>query len=543
MNEGQRELLRSLIVLSAALLAAAPSLAAAQTCSPGTEVRIETGLVCGIVSGDTTQWLGIPYAAPPVGALRWQAPQPHSPWSTTLSAVQKGAACTASEDCLFVNVIEPTQRSPDPLPVMVWIHGGGFVGGEGAIYDGSHLATAGGVVFVSMNYRLGVLGFLAHEAFGPHSGNYGLEDQQAALRWVRRNIGAFGGDPNNVTIFGESAGGSSICDQLASPTAAGLFDKAISQSGQYNSVTGVPTGLQPQDCKAILPTHAEAVAAGDSFANTVGCSSAPDVAACLRNLPASTVRTTPGTAAPTIDGETLTMSPRRAFASGAFNRVATIIGVLQDENLVASPKTVADYKAQVQKYYGDKSSEVLELYPVEVFDSPFIAFREVSADSNTVCPGLKTAENISRYTTVFAYQIDDTDAPLLGPFYPDGSVPNGAYHAAEHAMLFPGSVIVGSPPAVLNQNQAVLSRQMTAEWTMFARTGDPTATKTPVWLQFEKHPRGRLENRKRLEWPVMSLQPAGDSHLTTADAIAAIHNCEFWDRFWDDRGEHRRGAN
>ncbi len=534
MNRGHRDLQRSLFVVSAVLLAAAPIQAGAQTCSPGTEVRTDTGLVCGIVSGDTTQWLGIPYAAPPLGSLRWQAPQPHSPWTTILAAVQKGAACTASEDCLFVNVIEPTQRSRDPLPVMVWIHGGGFVGGEGAIYDGSHIATAGEVVFVSLNYRLGVLGFLAHEALGPHSGNYGLKDQQAALRWVRRNILAFGGDPNNVTIFGESAGGSSICDQLASPTAAGLFDKAISQSGEYNSVTGVPTGLQPQDCKATLPTHTEAVAAGDAFAKTVGCASAPDVAACLRNLPASTVRATPGTRAPTIDGETLTMSPRLAFASGTFNRVRTIIGVLEDENLVASPKTASDYEAQVQKYYGDKASEVLELYPVEVFDSPFIAFRKVSADSNTVCPALKTAEHISRYTTVFAYQIDDTDAPLLGPFYPDGSVPNGAYHAAEHAMLFPGSVIVGSPPAVLDQNQAVLSRQMTAEWTTFARTGDPTANKTPVWLQYDKHPRGRHENRRRLEWPVMSLQPAGDSHLTTAEAISAVHNCEFWNRFWDD---------
>src|SRR5689334_15686529 len=312
-TKGRLVRLPSVAAVAGIMLAAASSEAA--TCTAGTEVSTDRGWVCGIVAAGTTQWLGIPYAAPPVGSLRWQPPQPSPSWSTTLAAVQKSAACTSSEDCLYLNVIAPARSSREPLPVMLWIHGGGFVSGEGAIYDGAPLAVAGNVIYVSTNYRLGVLGFLAHDALGPHSGNYGLQDQQAAMRWVRRNIGAFGGDPNNVTIFGESAGGSSICDQLASPTAAGLFDKAISQSGQYNSITGVPTGLQPQDCKAILPTQQEAHAAGATFAARVGCGNAVDVAACLRSVPASTVRSTPGTSAPIVDGTTLTRQPGQAFAS------------------------------------------------------------------------------------------------------------------------------------------------------------------------------------------------------------------------------------
>ena len=532
MTRGRPFSLPSVAAVAGILLAAGSSEAA--TCAAGTEVSTDRGWVCGIVAANTTQWLGIPFAAPPVGSLRWQPPQPSASWNTTLAAVQKSAACTSSEDCLYLNVIAPTRSGRDPLPVMLWIHGGGFSSGEGAIYDGAPLAAAGNVIYVSTNYRLGVLGFLAHDALGPHSGNYGLQDQQAAMRWVRRNIRAFGGDPDNVTIFGESAGGSSICHQLASPTAAGLFDKAISQSGQYNSITGVPTGLQPQDCKAILPTQQEAHAAGATFAGRVGCGNAVDVAACLRSVPASTVRSTPGTGAPIVDGMTLTRQPGQAFASGNFNRVNTVIGVLQDENLSGTPTTAADYEARVRALYGRHASDVLELYPLIRYDNPYIAFREVSADSNTVCPSLTTAGDMARWTTVFSYVIDDTDAPLLGPFYPSATVSNGAYHAAEHALLFPGSIIVGSPPAVLDLNQQVLSRQMMAHWTTFARTGDPTADRTPLWPQFDKSPEKRAAKGKRLKWPVMSLQPAGNSYVTTAEQVSAVHNCEFWNTVMGD---------
>ena len=181
--------------------------------------------MCGFVSNGLTEWLGIPYAAPPVGALRWQPPQPHAPWTTTLQALHYPDECPQSahrtrcgrrpsEDCLYLNVYRPPQRQRHALPVLVWIHGGGFQGAPTRIYPDDNLAQAGNVLFVSLQYRLGVLGFLSIPAFGAHAGDYGLVDQQAALQWVKTNISAFGGDPHNVTIFGESAGGSSVCDQL-----------------------------------------------------------------------------------------------------------------------------------------------------------------------------------------------------------------------------------------------------------------------------------------------------------------------------------------
>ena len=317
------------------------------TCAPGTNVLTTDGPVCGIASTTATgvnEWLGIPYAAPPVGALRWQPPQPPTPWSTTvpLPATAFGSECTTtsgtagSENCLFVNVWAPASATPtSDLPVMVHIHGGGFTGGNGNA-DNSLLASTGDEVIVSMNYRLNIFGFLAYDkALGANSGDYGLQDQQFALRWVQDNVAAFGGDPSKVTTFGESAGGSSQCDLIASPTAEGLFEQAISVSGEYNTLLGYPTSLEPQDCKSSLPTKAEANAAGKNFAAAAGCTgSASAVATCLRALPAAIVESiagggvTPGhpggypnggqgTVGPTINGTTLTMSLRQALADGA----------------------------------------------------------------------------------------------------------------------------------------------------------------------------------------------------------------------------------
>jgi para-nitrobenzyl esterase len=405
---------------------------------------------------------------------------------------------------------------------MVWIHGGGFVGGAGAFYDGTDLAKTGPVIFVSMNYRLGIFGFLADKALGGHSGDYGLEDQQAALQWVKTNISAFGGDPNNVTIFGESAGGSAICDQMASPTAAGLFNKAISQSGEYNSVLGAPTGLQPQDCKATLPTESQAQAAGASFAQGMGCGTATDVAACLRSVPASALLTASGgTLSPIINGSTLTLQLQRAFATGRFNRVPAVMGVLRDENLVGSPTTAADFVADIQAQYGPFASRVLALYPLDRFDNPYIAFRTVAADSDTVCPALRTDRRVSRWATLYGYVIADTDAPLGPlPFYPSRSVSDGSYHAAEHQLLFGNW-----DTTPLDLNQQALADQMKAEWTAFATSGDPTTTGTPVWPKFRSPDK-----------PVMLLQPAGDSEVQTESELSAAHNCGFWDSV-ANRGE------
>ena len=246
------------------------------------------GPVCGTTaSNGGDEWLGIPYAAPPVGSLRWVSPQPHAPGRRRLKrprlprvhqpAGKTGPPATgSSEDCLYLNVYAPPGGGSD-LPVMFHIHGGGLFKGSGA-GDYSLMASTGHEVIVSTNYRLGIFGFLADSAFGRHSGDYGLQDQQAAMRWVQQNIAAFGGDPHRVTIFGESGGASSMCDQIASPTAKGLFQQAINGSGEYNTLFGGP-GVRPgggydlehQDCKSALPSQSQANRIGAAFAASVGC--------------------------------------------------------------------------------------------------------------------------------------------------------------------------------------------------------------------------------------------------------------------------------
>ena len=512
----------------AILIASAAPRATADTappgCDAGTTVGTVSGPVCGINSDGVTQWLGIPYAAPPVGQLRWQPPQAPTPWTDPLPAVQYSAGCpgagvpTTSEDCLYLNVIAPPNPSGQHLPVMVWIHGGGFQFGASSEFSGANIASSGHVVFVSMNYRLGLLGFLATKALGAHAGDYGLQDQQAAMRWVQNNISSFGGDPNDVTIFGESAGGSSVCDQLTSPTASGLFGKAISESGFYNSITGVNTSYQPQDCKSTLPTEQQADAAGDAFATRVGCTNAAQEAACLRNTPLATLTADAGggvagvTNSPIVNGTTLTMSPAVAFARGRFNRVSTIMGTLRDEDLLGSPTTTDQFNADVQAQYGSFASRVLAAYPLDRFASPYVDFRTMMADANTICPALRTEATLSRWVKVYGYEIDDTDAASGGA----GSLPQGAFHGAELRLLFPSLI---APGTTLDANQQALANQMTAEWTTFATTGDPTATGTPVWPQFN-----------RGDSPVMSLQPADDSALTNVAQLSAIHQCGLWNR-------------
>jgi len=470
-----------------------------------------------------TQWLGIPYAAPPVGELRWQPPQPPTPWTTPYPAVQYSAGCpgagvpVTSEDCLYLNVAAPSNPTDKHLPVMVWIHGGGFQFGASSEFSGVNIASSGGVVFVSMNYRLGVLGFLATSAFGAHAGDYGLQDQQAALRWVQKNIAAFGGDPHDVTIFGESAGGSSVCDQLASPAASGLFGRAISESGFYNSITGVNTSYQPQDCKSTLPTEAQADTAGDAFATRVGCTDPAQEAECLRSTPLATLRADAGglsgaTNSPIVNGSTLTMSPSVAFARGQFNRVSTIMGTLRDEDLIGSPTTSDAFTADVQAQYGSFAPQVLAAYPLDRFATPYIDYRTMMADANTICPALRTEDTLSRWVKVYGYEIDDTDAASGGA----GSLPQGAFHGAELRLLFPGLIAAGT---TLDANQQALANQMTAEWTAFGTTGNPTATGTPAWPQFQGH-----------NGTVMSLQPAGDSQLVNRQELSAVHNCGLWDR-------------
>ena len=516
------------------------------TCAPGTTVTTTDGLVCGISSttaSDVNEWLGIPYAAPPIGNLRWKPPQPPAPWPGTLAATQFGSECTTtsgtagSENCLFVNVWAPTTATPtSDLPVLVHIHGGGFTGGNGNA-DNSLLASTGDEVVVSMNYRLNIFGFLVDDkALGANSGDYGLQDQQFALRWVKANVAAFGGDPSKVTTFGESAGGSSQCDLIASPTAAGLFEQAISVSGEYNTLLGYPTSLEPQDCKSSPPTKGQANAAGKNFAATAGCGTGNGtaVAACLRALPAATVESIAGggaghpggypnggqgTVGPTINGTTLTMSLRQALKTGHVNHVRVIAGTDRDEDLVAYANeaafpvtTPAAYATLVDTQYGSVASQVLAKYPVTHFDNPGVAWRTVAADSDTVCPSLVTDQDLASRMPTYAYEIDDNDIP--------------PYAAAGAGVVAPGASHVGAwflnpvTPA-LDANQQTLQDQEIAYVTAFARSGNPsTATGAPPW------PRFNAQNNPE----EISLQPASDTEVVTAAEVSAQHNCAFWDR-------------
>jgi para-nitrobenzyl esterase len=515
--------------------------AAAPACTAGTLVQTNDGPVCGTTANGQTDYLDIPYAAPPVGNLRWMPPQPVQPWTTTLEATQRGPGCISpgfptgvaagtSENCLYLEVQEPAGTRPGQnLPVMFEIHGGGFLG-EFRDDDGTNLINAGHVIYVYAGYRLGILGFLADKALGPNSGDYGLQDQQAALRWVRSNIGAFGGNPHNVTIFGESAGGASVCDQVASPTAKGLFQQGISISGFYNF--DVNTIWWPADCKSKLMTEAQAQQLGAEFAAKVGCGNVANVAACLRAVPADTLAEkggqflspfAGGVIGPTVNGTTLPISPAQAFKVGRVNNVKLMIGVGRDEfnggiytnfpghTIVA--ETAAQYQQLVTQQFGSLAPAVMRLYPVTRFPSPapFIAYRTVMADAFSVCPALVSDAQVSRYIPVYAYEDDDTDSPPSPTTTPE-TQSLGAYHSAINRL-------VHDAPASLNVNQAALQSQVLAQWTGFARTGNPNVTGAPGWVRYGGGSRAQ----------VMSLLPAGDSTLLPTGVIAAQHNCGFWD--------------
>ena len=305
----------------------------------GSPVITEDGPVRGTNVFGVLGYLGIPYAAPPVGKLRWMPPQPHGMFSGVFDANRFGNFCTqpngtghttGAEDCLTLNVFTPTQVRA-PLPVMVWIHGGGLVTGGSFFYDPSPLVTQGNLIVVTINYRLGYLGFFAHRAIdaeGHLNGNYGLMDQQFALQWVQRNIAAFGGNPDRVTVFGESAGGQSVYSNLASPTAKGLFQRAIAESGAYvefqdyfDFIVSLATGET---------VGTSAVPSGEAIATSVGCGS--QRAGCLRAVPASTLALAePGTVYPFVDGTVLAQTPTAAFTSGQFNQVPVVSGGNHDE--------------------------------------------------------------------------------------------------------------------------------------------------------------------------------------------------------------------
>ena len=466
------------------------------------------GAVRGVATDANLQFLGIPYAAPPTGALRWQPPRVAARWQGVRDASRLGAACaqppdafgapaSTAEDCLYLNVYTPSHRAHG-RPVMVWIHGGSLVTGSGGLYDPIGLVRDG-VVVVTINYRLGALGFLAHPALGAASGDYGLMDQQAALRWVNRNIARFGGDPDNVTIFGESAGGQSVLAQLTSPPARGLFDRAIAQSGAY---------------AMSLPSQADANAAGEAFAGSVGC--ADQSAACLRDVPVTTLLERQASLyVPNVDGRTLTQSLDTAFAAGEFARVPVVNGTTHDEwrlfvaidelqGRVVTPDNYVAAIAQTLDVPEAAAAAVAGEYPLDAYPSAPVALGAVGTDAVFACPGLDLSTTLSRFVPTYGYEFNDETAPEP---LPPVSFPQGAAHATELAYLF--TLGIGGP---LSPRQERLAATMRGYWTSFAAAGAPRVAGAAHWPRFTPQ---RIQS---LDLP----RPHVES------GFAVDHHCAFW---------------
>lgn len=451
-------------------------------------VQIDAGIVRGATAGDVISFKGIPYAEPPAGSLRWRAPQPVKPWSGERAAVAFGPSCPQtddvpqSEDCLTLNVWRPSAASDRPLPVMVWIYGGALMHGRTSLYPADALARQG-VVVVSMNYRMGRLGFFAHPALTaeasdePH-GNYGYLDQRAALHWVQRNIAAFGGDPNQVTIFGESAGGGSVMVHLTSPLSRGLFHRAILQS------PGVPTARA-----SVLPLTdlAEAERIGASYAQSVGVTTEEQAALDpLRALPASTLvegasaqaalaalaggPPVAGVAGAIRDGSMVAEAPEEAFAGHRQAMVPVIVGA-NDRDLGLG---MASSKEEVFAAFGPDANEAHRLYDPRGDVTLEELKQQVFADRTLVEPSRHLADAMAKagqptWWYRFSYVAESQRGAL-----------KGTLHGFEIPYVFdiPGAIVGADKVTPDDRTMAELA---SAYWVAFAKTGDPNGGGRLAW--------------------------------------------------------------
>jgi para-nitrobenzyl esterase len=452
-----------------------------------THVTIDSGPVLGVEAGGVVSFKGIPYAAPPVGKLRWRVPQPVKPWTAPLDASAFGPSClqtddlAKSEDCLTLNVWRPATTPNAPLPVMVWIYGGALAHGNTAQYPADALA-AQGVVVVSMNYRLGRLGFFAHPALaketpGDPTGNYGYMDQLAALQWVQRNITAFGGDPKKVTIFGESAGGGSVMAHMVARLSHGLFQAAILQS------PGVPTAR-----KTVLPltTYSDAEQRALAYARSVGIEGDDALAlAALRALPPeklvegasaaevlaglSNGRPVLGVSGSILDGWFLTKSPEAVFAERQQAMVPVMVGATDRDLGIGSAET----KDELFALFGDHSAEAHALYDPTGNETLDELKQQVLADRTLVEPSRHLADEMVRagqptWWYRFSYVAESLRAQWKGT--PHGfEIPYAFNLPAAH---------VGDKVTDADKAMAALA---SAYWVAFARSGNPNGDGRPDW--------------------------------------------------------------
>ncbi|TDC55344.1 carboxylesterase family protein [Actinomadura sp. KC345] len=525
----RRDLVHALTAVFAGLAVAALGLPAPPAAAHDPSlVRVDSGWVRGDGDAGHVTFSGIPYAAPPVGGRRWRPPAPPERWRGVHDATGPAEPCPQTgfddqgapivvgrEDCLTVDVVRPLRgRSGGPLPVIVWLHGGELDSGAAAEYDGARLAEGGDVVVVTVNYRLGALGFLsspALDAEGTVSGNYGLLDQAEALRWVRRNISRFGGDPRRVTLAGQSAGARSVCTHLASPGSRGLFHRAVTQSGA---------------CTTEVKTKTDADANGAQAIEEVGCADAGtgrEVTACLRDVPAGRLLDVLGDVghplgdrrdaawAPVAGTPYLPWQPAAALRGGLAADVPLLLGSTRHEArgtvLGSRPDLTADeYAAMLRTLLGADSAAVLEEYPAAEFGTPALALAAVVTDRNYACPALSTARAARPHMPVYAYEFREERQPVDGVSY-------GAHHSWDLPFLFDTS-IPGSQFPPLTRAQRRLSATMIDYWPAFARTGDPNGPGRPAWPVFGTGTGS----------PVIGLS----THGVRPVAFGAEHRCEFW---------------
>lgn len=485
------------------------------TASTFEKLRLDSGFISGANTDGVWSYLGIPYAAPPVGELRWENPRPAQGWDGVRACTAYGPACPQSddseisagdvgktdEDCLYLNVWTPATEPSESLPVMVWIHGGGFTTGAGSLglYDGKKLSGKG-VVVVTINYRLGPLGFLAHPGLSAESpegssGNYGLLDQIEALKWVQRNIAAFGGDPERVTVFGESAGGISVCDLMVSPLTGGLFQRAISESGPYSNAS-FPSGA--------VRNLANAERLGERFADALGCEGTSDVAAAMRSksvdelLQAAGDITSPVPGAlkfgPVIDGWLLPEDTAALFAAGKQHAVPLLVGTNADEGTVFAPKvTLSEYQAMVAMVYGEKAQEVLSLFPASSDQEAQDSLERLITEMGFAAQARFAAECVAASgTNAYLYQFTaEVDNPLTKDL--------GSFHGLEIPYVFGNLELFKRLGLDPGESDLALSSAIMDYWTEFARSGLPESKGGPAWPAYQSSTDQYLELGKSIE--------------------------------------------
>ena len=504
----------STLVIAAAMLAGGPAFAGADDRT----IDIQSGTIQGRTEGQLATFKGIPFAKPPVGPLRWQAPVTISelaatPWDATEYAnhcpqENNKSDAQASEDCLYLNVFTPAEALADEgaRPVMVWIYGGANANGAGDFYDPSQLVTQGDVTIVTLNYRIGALGLLAHpdiQADETSPVNLGVLDQRLALKWVQDNIAHFGGDPSNVTLFGESAGALNVTAHLASADSWPYFNKAIIQSGGYLLET---------------PSLADARERGIAFAERLGCSD-EDAGACLlaksttEILEAQGVVNTDSAAyfQMVVDGSVVERPLSESLYSGAFHRVPLIIGTnAQEGNLFFNVETKEAAFESTLVQFSEKNHRLPEwtraLYAVDDNNTPMSAASGVLGDSEFSCPGLRSAFWTSLYTSTYFYEFADDD-----------SLNSSAHFADIHYLFkFRGQETLGLHGPERSQ---ALAKSMIGYWSGFAYAGSPQGDGLPAWTAFGP-----------ADQDVMLLAANGLEQRPTlaSEGFIETHNCHFW---------------